>query len=226
MTKLAAELVEAATEQATTREAMGTAAALLSSGGIPRLAATDTDWDELLEARPTDTRPAVLHQQVDELLRTVPAVPVGPLVSQGQGAQGTMAAGDPTESGRAVRTYNSASPGHARADPYQTHSPPVGRWEALHQAGFGPVRGTLPADAARPGAPPGLEPGAPGAAEDVSLMGQGHPAPSLADSLAAARRTAMAPFGHGARPLLSETIDLDPEDEVKPASSPGLARME
>ena len=79
----------------------------------------------------------------------VPAVPVGPLVSQGQGAHGTIAAGDPAESGRAVRTYNSASPGHARVDPYQMHSPPVGRWEALHQAGFGPVRGTLPADAAK-----------------------------------------------------------------------------
>ena len=90
MTKLAGELVEAATEQATTREAMGKAAALLSSGAIPQLEAVDTDWDELMDAHPT-ARPAALHQQVDELLRSAPAVPAGSIPSPGLDMHGPAA---------------------------------------------------------------------------------------------------------------------------------------
>ena len=162
MTKLAGELVEAATEQATTREAMGKAAALLSSGGIPQLEAVDTDWDELMDAHPT-ARPAALHQQVDELLRSAPAVPAGSILSPGLDMHGPTAGGASAAPGcvPTARTYNSASPGQARVDPYQTHSPPVGRWETLHQASFGPVRGGSPVEATASGAPPGLEHGVP-----------------------------------------------------------------
>ena len=194
MTKLAGELVEAATEQATTREAMGKAAALLSGGGIPQLEAVDTDWDELMDAHPTATRPAALHQQVDELLRSAPAVPAGPLLSPGLDTHGPTAGGVSAAPGcvPTPRTYNSVSPGHARVDPYQTHSPPVGRWETLHQASFGPVRGASPVEATVSGARPGLEHGVPAKAGGAPVMGQGTPAPSLADSLANARRMAMA----------------------------------